>query len=331
MVSIVALIIWRLNPFIVLFGFLVFGSLDGVYLSSALTKVPDGAWFTLVLAMVLSSIFILWRFGKEQQWKAEAEDRFLPSHLLTKDHDGELHLTQAFGGGSVSNIKGTYLQVPVSTWSTSMLMTTGFGIFFDKAGSNTPTVFIQFLSKFVATPDVMVFFHLRPLSTPSIPVEERYTVSRIAVPNCFRVVIRHGYMDDVFTEDLSVLIFEEIRNFIIREVTKGNPTAAAIIEQTGEDSASSGSPPSSSEPESEKDNPETDIVKRRLADLQRAYNTQVVYIIGKEQMRIRSSTRIWRRVALNAFLWLRDNTRSKMANLHIPVEKLVEVGFVKEV
>ena len=107
MVSIVALIIWRLNPLIVLFGFLVFGSLDGVYLSSALTKVPDGAWFTLALAVVLSSIFILWRFGKEQQWKAEAEDRFLPSHLLTKNRDGELHLTSTFGGGAVSKINGT--------------------------------------------------------------------------------------------------------------------------------------------------------------------------------------------------------------------------------
>ena len=106
MVSIVALIIWRINPFIVFFLFLVFGCLDGVYLSSVMTKVPDGAWFTLVLAVVLSSIFILWRFGKEQQWAAEAEDRFMPSHLLTKDREGELQMTAAFGGGSVSNIKG---------------------------------------------------------------------------------------------------------------------------------------------------------------------------------------------------------------------------------
>ena len=177
----------------------------------------------------------------------------------------------------------------------------------------------------------MVFFHLRPLSTPSIPVEERYTVTRIGVPRCFRLVVRHGYMDDVFTEDLSVLIFDQIRNFIIREATKGNPTAAVVIEQASSSSASSDSKPSSSDPENEKDSPDTNMVKRRLAELQTAYNTQIVYIVGKEQMRIRLSTRIWRRVALNAFLWLRDNTRSKMANLHIPVDKLVEVGFVKEV
>lgn len=79
MVSLVALIIWRLHIVIVLGFFLVFGTLDALYLSSVLTKVPQGAWFTLMLAFILSSIFILWRFGKEQQWKAERTDRFQPS------------------------------------------------------------------------------------------------------------------------------------------------------------------------------------------------------------------------------------------------------------
>jgi len=30
-------------------------------------------------------------------------------------------------------------------------------------------------------------------------------------------------------------------------------------------------------------------------------------------------------------LWLRDNTRSKMANMRIPTDQLVEVGFIKEI
>ena len=58
MVSLVAIIIWRTPLYVVLVGFLVFGSLDGMYLSSALTKVPDGAWFTLVLAVLLCTVFV---------------------------------------------------------------------------------------------------------------------------------------------------------------------------------------------------------------------------------------------------------------------------------
>jgi len=212
----------------------------------------------------------------------------------------------------------------------------------------TPTVFIQFLKKFVATPSVTVFFHLRPLSTPSVPAVDRYTIDRTSIPNCFRLTIRHGYMDEVVTEDLAMTIHDQLRDFIVRE----GATAATVASATGArtthnpnspltirlpnhippdhditDSSSS----SKTSPTATTSSTSISSAQTHLATLQKAYATQVVYIVGKEQMRIRAKTRIWRRVALSAFLWLRDNTRSKMASLNIPVERLVEVGFVKEV
>jgi KUP system potassium uptake protein len=47
-------------------------------------------------------------------------------------------------------------------------------------------------------------------------------------------------------------------------------------------------------------------------------------------MRIDDSTRFWRKIPLQAFLWLRDNTRSKVESMNIPVEQLLQVGFIKE-
>ncbi len=82
MVSLVAIVTWRIPAPVVFFFFLVFASLDGAFMTAVLLKVPDGAWFTLVLAFILSSIFILWRWGKEQQWAAEASDRIPASQLL---------------------------------------------------------------------------------------------------------------------------------------------------------------------------------------------------------------------------------------------------------
>lgn len=187
----------------------------------------------------------------------------------------------------------------------------------------TPTVFIQFVSKFLAITDVMVFFHLRPLSTPSVPPENRYTVTRTIIPNCYRLVIRHGYTDEVVTEDLGMLVYEQLRNFIIREEATPRTHATHTSESTSDEKATSSTSASSAEA--------NDTVSERLAGVQKAYDTQVLYIVGKEQMRIMSSTRIWRRVVLKAFLWLRDNTRSKMASMRIPIDQLVEVGFIKEV
>jgi KUP system potassium uptake protein len=208
----------------------------------------------------------------------------------------------------------------------------------------TPTVFIQFLSKFVVTPRISVFFHLRPLSTPSVPPENRYTVLRTVIPNCYRLIIRHGYTDEVVTEDLGLLVYEQLRSFIIREggTGVGGNGDGGKGDNGGE--GSSTDPSSSSNPESSASSTRTpgdglggrEIdgaggVAGRLAETQRAYETQVLYIVGKEQMRIKNGTRIWRRVALNAFLWLRDNTRSKMASMRIPTDSLVEVGFIKEI
>ena len=315
MVSIVALVIWQLNPLLVLFGFLVFGGLDGAYLSSALTKLPNGAWFTLLLAVILSSIFILWRFGKEQQWKAEAEDRFRPSHLVTKGEGGELRLTSVFGGDALTDIKG-------------------MGIFFDKVGDMTPLVFIQFLSKFTATPEVMVFFHLRPLSMPSVAPEERYEIIRTGIPNCYRMIIRHGYMEEIFTQDLGMLVHEQLRNFTIHESLVPNRPPTNAIDPTAGSSSTTASSSSNPSVASNSVPAPTDtqaLVSQRLAKLQRAYESQVVYIVGKEQMRIRNGTNVGRRIVLNAYLWLRENTRGKIASMRIPTDKLVEVGFIKEI
>ena len=336
MVSLVSLVVWRIPAYIVLFGFLVFGALDGLYLSSALTKVPNGAWFTLMLAVLLSSIFILWRYGKENQWRAEASDRIHPSRILSAHSRSSstptdtLHLTPAFGAAPVSPIKG-------------------IGIFFDKTGSSqtTPTVYIHFLQKFQASPAVVIFFHLRPLSTPTVAPEDRFSISRCFVPDSseesvpivlrdfFRITLRHGYTDEVVTRDLGMLLYEQLRGFVIREcggpplqstaitIPASKPTLNDNDESISEDSPRSSSP----------QNPQ-DLARHLLDALDAAYAEQVVYVVGKEQMRIQPQPGVagfLRRVALGAFLWLRGNTGSRVAALNVEVEKLVEVGFVKVV
>ncbi|KAL8734001.1 MAG: hypothetical protein Q9166_001762 [cf. Caloplaca sp. 2 TL-2023] len=369
MVSLVALIVWHVSLPVVILIFLVFGALDGAYLSSALTKVPDGAWFTLILAVLLSSIFVLWRFGKENQWKAEASDRLAPSSIIDWSHTDRLavrdivlglRFTHTFGSAPISAIKG-------------------MGIFFDKSGlpNTTPTVFVHFLQKFQAAPAVVVFFHIRPLSIPSVPLEERFTVTRCLgrltsnVRNhFFRVTLRHGYTDEVVHQDLGIQIYEQLRNFVIRE---GAMTEAAkipdkeaadladrappvpvestlktlaispIAESTPDhitiDRTTESSPPSQqlqSSPGNVKSMEQQERVRKGLASLAAAYQDQVVYVVGKEQMRISKVTgckpRGWcRRITLAAFLWLRSNTGSKIANLNVDVNKLVEIGFVKVV
>ena len=336
MVALVATIIWRIPLPIVLFVYLIFAALDGAYLSSALTKVPQGAWFTVVLAVILSSFFILWRFGKEQQWHAETSDRFPLSRLLTMDEtssSNKIHnikLSPEFGGFDVTRING-------------------IGIFFDKSGdtSTTPTVFIHFLQKFHAAPDIIVFFHLRAMPVPAATAEERYTITRCfagalgnkktAIPNMYRLTIRHGYTDVVITPDLGILVYEQLRKYLICEQNRS--TYESDKDQYNSSSSNNNdtsSPNSTLENETTNlTEPETDLVHTRagekLAELQRAHDSQVVYLVGKEQLRVSKATGLLKRLVLTSFLWIKDSTRTKVQTLNVEVAKLVEVGFVKDI
>ena len=239
-----------------------------------------------MLAAILSSIFVLWRFGKEQQWSAEGEDRFQPSHLLTASTNGEAKLTSAFGGGVVSKVNGV-------------------GIFFDKVGDMVPIVFTQFVRKFSARPEIIVFLHMRPLSTPSIPEAERYVVTRTSIPGCYRMTIRHGYTDDIVSPDMGRMIVEHLILFITRD-TASSTSSASSVEHSPE-------------------------VQAELKFINKAAEAQMVYVMGKEQMKIKKGTNIVRRILLMTFLWIRENSRTKMADMNIPFDNLVEVGFVKEI
>ena len=342
MVTLVAILVWRVKPYYVFLPWLTIACMDGTFLSSALTKVPDGAWFTICLAIVLASIFILWRFGKEQQWFAEASDRFPTTHFVGQRDDGSLQLSDRFNNKVLSSIEG-------------------FGIFFDKAGETTPIVFSQFIRKLVTAPEVIVFFHLRPLEVPSVAADQRYHVTRLAIPNCYRLVVRHGYMDEVITPDLASLIFEKVRDHIIiraldREgegrtttttgtatsTTPNDPafgnlehlnnvsgkTAVANLSEKDDPSASSSAEP---EPKQASTPTSTSSTTARLSALERAYNNEVLYIIGKEQMTVKPGTNLFRKALLKAFLFLRENTRTKIASLKVPQDKVIEVGFIKDV
>lgn len=314
-------------------------TLDALFLSSACTKVPEGAWFTLLLAIILASVFILWRYGKEAQWRAEAEDVIPVSRLVVKGQNNEERLHSRLGGAPMTTING-------------------LGVFFDKQGRGMPASFAQFVQKFQSRPNVQVFFHMRALPMPTVVEDERYSVGAISgLDNCYRLVVRHGYNDQVINEDLGRLVSRELRSFLIR-------SSESFKSQPGDSPESAASGASSEGAIHIKHINARDIemstvpvvalgseidreTTLRVALLDDAVSSQVIYISGKEELRIMrgkdlSSWRdaIWwkeavgsralRRVILGFFLFLRENTRAKVSNLRIPVDKLVEVGFVKE-
>jgi KUP system potassium uptake protein len=317
-ITLVAIVVWRLNWMLVVAVWLPFVLLDGAFLSAALTKVPTGAWFTLLLAVILASVFILWRYGKEKQWNAEGKNRPRLSNLIVSELGGKVRLADSFGGRELTTIKG-------------------LGIFFDKSGDMVPPVYQEFLRKFEAQQEVHIFLHLRALSKPYVSPDEMYTVTRTTLPNCYRMIIRHGYNDRIITANLGRTVYDELRKGIID--TSSIPAHASAVssgrshsEYDPETEITPPQPTSAASKPSPNIGTQQDSLDQRIAALDTAYRRQVVYIVGKEQLRLLAEkNNVFKRMILGMFIWLRENTRAKIAQMEIPVEKLVEVGFVKEI
>jgi len=138
-------------------------------------------------------------------------------------------------------------------------------------------------------------------------------------------------MDEVITPDLSSLVCEQVRDFIIKSAVPFPVREVNIRSDNNSPTESEAKTTiSSTEASNDSENKQERMVND-LAKLELAFSRQVLYIIGKEQMKIRPGTKIWRKTVLRVFLWMRENTRTKVANLGIPTDRIVEVGFVKDV
>lgn len=138
-------------------------------------------------------------------------------------------------------------------------------------------------------------------------------------------------MDEVITPDLASLLYRNLRDYVIREkgpqaVEKGLP--APELARIGP-KYRSGQPLEAEKDHSMNENKDEDE-PIDLAQLQQAYEHRVLYILGNEELIVKRETKIGRGLLLRMFLFLRDYSRSKMSNIKVPTDRLVELGFIKE-
>jgi KUP system potassium uptake protein len=133
--------------------------------------------------------------------------------------------------------------------------------------------------------------------------EEQYKIIVTDVPNCFQVHVRHGFNEHVVTQNLSQLIHERLRKFIIG----GDGMLNGPLDQHDE------------------------ITRQKLDALEKANKEGVVYIIGKEQLKPNPKAGFMRGLALNVFIWLRQLSRSKVAEMDFQLADVFEVGIFTQI
>lgn len=223
--------VWDFHIAVPIIYGLIFIPLEIIMVVSNLKKVTHGAWFPLMMTVVMFLFLSFWRYGRskivEQQFesrikigdiypsfkkappRAEVVDlgrgraETKPENSDNEDDNDPIEFGATLPRNDLSTPRG--LQVN-SKWGRLNLSTyDGVAIVYSEtplqlavnSPNTVPQVYGRLLSNFASIPSTFVFCSTRILSIPTVPVDERVLVGAMKIPGHYKCVLRFGYMEEV--------------------------------------------------------------------------------------------------------------------------------------
>ncbi|MBA4029701.1 MAG: potassium transporter Kup [Planctomyces sp.] len=150
----------------------VAGSIAGVFLlidlaffGANVTKIPDGGWLPIVVAIVIFTIMTTWKRGR-QILAARLFERAYPIDSFLKDIS---------------------LRAPVRV--------PGTAVFMSGSGQGTPPALMQNIEHNKVLHEQVVLLTVKTEQTPHVDDAERVSIETLA-PGIFRVMLTYGFMED---------------------------------------------------------------------------------------------------------------------------------------
>ncbi|KAL7247287.1 hypothetical protein ACSBR2_002247 [Camellia fascicularis] len=156
----VMLIVCKQN-IVTTFAFLAFfGSVELLYLSAALSEVPEGGWIPLVLSSIFMAVMFLWNYGTLKKHQFDMENKVSMNRIVSL-------------GPSLGMVR-----VP------------GVGLLYTNLMTGVPAVFGHFVTNLPAFHQVVVFICIKSVQVPYVNEKERSKEYGM-----FRCVVRYDYKD----------------------------------------------------------------------------------------------------------------------------------------
>ncbi|KAJ7563725.1 hypothetical protein O6H91_03G123600 [Diphasiastrum complanatum] len=314
LLTIIMLMIWRTNIFLILAFLLIFGSVEVVYFSSVLYKFKDGGWLPLLFAGIFLAIMSVWHYGTVKRYEYE---------MMNK-----ISMDWVVGLGSNLGV----VRVP------------GVGLAYTKLALGVPAIFSHYITNLPAMHSVLIFVCLKYLPISVVPERERFLFRRVG-PKAFgmyRAIVRYGYQD---TEDehetFQSSLFYHLKEFLKSDslLTESAATVADqrhFAEQQLQSTSLSIYPSNNSIMPSDirRSDESTGAVgtETEVAFLERSIQAGVVYIMGQTEVRASRESSFVKGFLIDiAYSFLRKNSRESRLALHIPSESLLKVGMINYV
>src|ERR1700761_9050842 len=66
-----------------------------------------------------------------------------------------------------------------------------------------------------------------------VPPDDKFAITRTGLPNCYRMVIRYGYAEQVLSKELGKTVYTELRNYVITELLPDGRSSAIVNPREG--------------------------------------------------------------------------------------------------
>nr|XP_010906450.1 potassium transporter 26 [Elaeis guineensis] len=163
LMAVVMLVIWETNIFFISLFLMVFITIEGVYMTSLLHKVPQGGWVPFANSAFFLVITLSWTYGRSKKSKYEAVKKM-----------DQVEFNQLIACST---------RVPGTCFFCTDLI---HGI---------PPIVRHYVQHVGSLRKVMVFVTMRILPVRSVLPEERFLVAKLGSEGVYRCLVQYGYMD----------------------------------------------------------------------------------------------------------------------------------------
>ncbi|KAG9442669.1 hypothetical protein H6P81_018523 [Aristolochia fimbriata] len=195
----VMLVVWDTHFLLILLFLWVFFLVEGAYMTSLLSKIPQGAWVPFAISFFVLSIVYSWIYGRQKKGEYEAE-RKMGLDELTK---------------LVSQESNEVTRVP------------GICFFCTDLVSGVPPIIRHYVQLLGSLRQVMVIVTVRTLPIKSVLPSERFVVGRLGPTGVYRCLVQYGHKDEPNMEGEE---FVQAVVELLKEVVIERPKETTLIE-----------------------------------------------------------------------------------------------------
>lgn len=345
MVTLIMLVIWETRILWIALFFVVFISIEGLYLSAVISKFIEGGYLPLAIATVLMMIMGIWQYVHKQRYIFELKNKVSNEFIRDLSLNSDIN------------------RIP------------GIGLLYSELVQGVPPIFPHFIANIPSIHSVLVFVSLKPIPINKVAMEERFLFRHVEPRDyrMFRCVVRYGY-NDVTEEpkEFEQHLVNNLKEFIRHEqfIQEGGGVPEQIIEPTnishstllGNDEKVTRSSSSKVHIEesiqqqqhssrvSSRDIQSFNVATRspnsssriisgpiqgaeeEMQFVQNAMDKGVVYLLGEIEVIAKPKSSFFKRIVVNyAYSFLRKNFRQGEHVMAIPRSKLLRVGMTYEI